>query len=111
MLPDADVWQGLPIGHWPRLAHADQDQADVAAVVQVAELLKRGCLEAVGLVDKDRSGWVGCRGWSEYVLARSASPETARQRPAKSRSTMRGVLITPGVCKIVRHGPLSGRGM
>ena len=34
--------------------HADQDQSEVAAVEEVAELLEAGGLEAVGLVDQDQ---------------------------------------------------------
>ncbi len=36
--------------------HADQDQAEVAAVEEVAELLEPGGLEAVGLIDDDQFG-------------------------------------------------------
>ena len=36
--------------------HADQDQAEVAAVEEVAKLFHAGGLEAVGLVDDDQFG-------------------------------------------------------
>ena len=36
--------------------HADQDQAEIAAVEEVAELFEAGGLEAVGLVDDDQFG-------------------------------------------------------
>jgi hypothetical protein len=36
--------------------HTDQDQAEVAAVEEVAELFEAGGLEAVGLIDDDQFG-------------------------------------------------------
>src|SRR5207247_5252778 len=48
---------------------------------------------------------------SPYHVARAARPSTVPHTLLTACSTLRGVLVTPGVYSTVRHGPLSRAGV
>src|SRR5437763_107370 len=48
---------------------------------------------------------------SPYHVARAPMPSTVPHRLPTAFSTVRGVLVTPGVYRTVRHGPLSRGGV
>ena len=90
--------------------HADEYHAHVATVVEVAQLL--AVLRRSASSTRSRSS--GCRTTaafgSPYHVARAPRPSTVPHRLLTACSTLRGVLVTPGVYSTVRHGLLSRGG-
>jgi hypothetical protein len=109
LVDEADPRVQLRVAREPLLeaGHADEHQTDVATIVHAAQLLEPSGLRRSASSTMTRSGGSGRGRCAERSWSRLARPNTAAQIASISRSTMRGVLVTPGVYRTVRQGPLS----
>ena len=93
--------------------HANEHDANISTIVEVAELFKACGFETVGFINHEQVWRLAPHRCVWIAVPRGAGTQAVDcpHRLPTATSTVRGVLVTPGVYSTVRHGPLSRGGV